>query len=188
MNVGARIFEIRRQKHLTIKDVSAMSGVSTSLISQVENNKANPSLFTLKSLAAALGVDMVEFFTSQADIRHSDSVVMRSMEEEISDPEFTEDYPGIHTFKLANGGYGKFYFSYKICEEGFCAPTEIEPNKFLDGHEFGYIIKGKLMVEFEDQTVVLNAGDSICYESSRPHRLRNFQNGTTEFLWMIIEN
>ena len=48
----------RIQLNLTQQELSELSGVSQQLISQIENNKATPSLLTVLKLTKALGLDL----------------------------------------------------------------------------------------------------------------------------------
>ena len=58
---GGRIRELRRKRDLTLQALTDEAGISVGFLSQVERDKATPSLGTLASLAAALGVDVDVF-------------------------------------------------------------------------------------------------------------------------------
>ncbi len=58
--IGANLKAIRKGKSMTQKGVAGMAGVNRSLLSQVENGKANIGLAKLCALAEALGVTMKE--------------------------------------------------------------------------------------------------------------------------------
>ncbi|HEY5439239.1 MAG TPA: cupin domain-containing protein, partial [Acidimicrobiales bacterium] len=55
------------------------------------------------------------------------------------------------------------------------------------GMECGYILKGTLTVNVGFDTHVLNTGDSISFDSSRPHRLHNSGNVTVEAIWVNLD-
>ncbi|HEX7346065.1 MAG TPA: helix-turn-helix transcriptional regulator [Candidatus Limnocylindrales bacterium] len=59
--VGARIRRRRVERALTLARVSELTGLNIGYLSQVENDKASPSLETLASLAAALDVPIAWF-------------------------------------------------------------------------------------------------------------------------------
>ena len=46
----------RERKHLSQKDLSELTGITQADISRIENGNANPSLRTLKRLAAGMGM------------------------------------------------------------------------------------------------------------------------------------
>ncbi|MGK2880477.1 MAG: helix-turn-helix domain-containing protein [Mycobacterium sp.] len=66
--LGRAIRGLRRDRGLTLTQLSETSGLSVPFLSQVENNRANPSLQSLASIAHALGCSMIDIITSaQAD-------------------------------------------------------------------------------------------------------------------------
>lgn len=62
MNVSTKLRNLRKENNLTLKELSAKSGISVSFISDIENRRRNPSIETLKTLATTLGVYVNEFF------------------------------------------------------------------------------------------------------------------------------
>jgi DNA-binding NtrC family response regulator len=60
--IGRRVRERRHASALTLKQLANRTGLSVSLISQIELGKSAASLSTLHKLAAALGVPMTYFF------------------------------------------------------------------------------------------------------------------------------
>ncbi len=62
VEVGKRIRERRHSRPLTLKQLANRTGLSVSLISQIELGKSAASMSTLHKLAAALGVKMTYFF------------------------------------------------------------------------------------------------------------------------------
>jgi DNA-binding NtrC family response regulator len=60
--IGARLRERRRGEQLTLKQLANRTGLSVSLISQIELGKSAASMSTLQKLATALQVRMTYFF------------------------------------------------------------------------------------------------------------------------------
>jgi len=59
--VGAQIRHRRRERGLTLSGVAQLTGLNVGYLSQVENDKASPSLETLAALADALDVPIAWF-------------------------------------------------------------------------------------------------------------------------------
>ncbi len=55
------------------------------------------------------------------------------------------------------------------------------------GSEYGFILSGTLEVTLGFETYRLTAGDSISFDSSRPHRLANVGDIPVEAIWMNLE-
>ncbi|MBU1741255.1 MAG: helix-turn-helix domain-containing protein [Proteobacteria bacterium] len=64
---GSKIKAFRTDRGLTLKQVADVAGCSTGYISQIEHEKVSPSIATLKRIAQALGVRIVDFFLDEAN-------------------------------------------------------------------------------------------------------------------------
>lgn len=62
MTVGEKIKEIRVNNKCSIMKVRELTGLSKSTISDIENNKSNPTTATLQKLASAFKCDISDFF------------------------------------------------------------------------------------------------------------------------------
>lgn len=56
MGIGERIKELRKEKGMTLKVLSAKINMSMSFLSDIENGKSNPSLKRCKEIAHGLNV------------------------------------------------------------------------------------------------------------------------------------
>lgn len=180
MSVGKCIMTARKSKNLTIKDVAAMSGISPSLISQIENDKGNPSLNTLNTLAQAIGVEVATFFNYET--HQFNNPVVRSSERSIMSKS-----NGLTNYQLTPGNIDRFCVYYNVLEPG--GSTIDFPEHHPDnatGHEFGYLLTGKLRVDIEDQVYILNPGDSICINATKRHSSTNIASVDCEMLWFMI--
>src|SRR5690348_13645829 len=66
LGIGARLADLRSQHRYSIRRLANEAGVSASLVSDVERGKVEPSISTLKRLAAALGTTLAFFFSEPA--------------------------------------------------------------------------------------------------------------------------
>ena len=62
IEIGNKVRNLRKQHKLTLKQLAGRTGLSVSLISQIELAKTSASVSTLHKLARALGIDLVYFF------------------------------------------------------------------------------------------------------------------------------
>ena len=62
LHIELLIKEIRKEKGITLEQLSKMTNVSTSHINDIENNKKEPSLSIAVMLAKALKVDITEIY------------------------------------------------------------------------------------------------------------------------------
>ena len=65
IDIGSKIKGIRKEKGISIAELSKKSGVSAGLISQVERNAVNPSVATLWKISKSLNVSIGYFFDEE---------------------------------------------------------------------------------------------------------------------------
>src|SRR5260370_41558370 len=67
--LGAKIRVIRREKDLSVLDLSNASNISAGMLSKIENGQISPSLSTLQSIANALNVPLSLLFAASEERR-----------------------------------------------------------------------------------------------------------------------
>ncbi len=55
-----------------------------------------------------------------------------------------------------------------------------------EGHEFNYVLEGRLRLKVGDQETILEPGDSAYYASRNPHAMQAVGDVTCKFLAMVI--
>jgi XRE family transcriptional regulator of biofilm formation len=64
--LGAKIYEIRKQRGYTLSDLAKKAGISKSYLSNIERNlNKNPSIQVLKNISNVLGVDLVSLIQNE---------------------------------------------------------------------------------------------------------------------------
>ena len=77
-------------------------------------------------------------------------------------------------------------FLYVVYEVGGASSREGTHMRHM-GREYGLVLSGRLRVTigFDDEHE-LGPGDSIAFESSRPHRLENAGSEPVEAIWFVV--
>lgn len=81
-HLGDKLRDFRQQRRLSLRELAARADVSASLLSQIENGKANPSVMVLHNIASALNVPLMYFFPSEQPALSRpmlDAAAMRSL-------------------------------------------------------------------------------------------------------------
>ena len=76
MNIGKRIKMLRKLKKMTSKQLADKSFISQSFLSDIENDKAKPSIDTLFSICNVLEISPAAFFSISVDVKEQ----LRSMD------------------------------------------------------------------------------------------------------------
>jgi len=171
LNLGNKIRNLRKQRALTLQEVSDLTGLSKPLLSQIENNIAAPPIATLIKISTALGVKISHFFR---DHDMEDRIVVVRKHERYSVKKL------FHSKNESNVGYKWESLAYPMVGkqmEPFI--VEIESAKEEDlvyndhkGEEFHFVMDGVVEFRSTEQIHLLKKGDSIYFDSSIPHALR----------------
>lgn len=71
-NIGTNLKFLRKKNNLTLRDLSSLSNVSISYLSDIENSRKSPSIKTLTKLANALKIEVTDFFDNDIGCSHDD--------------------------------------------------------------------------------------------------------------------
>lgn len=165
--LGSRLRELRLRKRLGLKELSSHTGLSPSLLSQIENGKLVPTLPTLARIAMVFDVGLEHFFTGR---RSEKMFVIVHAAERMRLPEApAEKEPSYFFENLAFPAVGKLGEAY-FAE----FPPRTKPGNphVHAGHEFVYVLRGALIIRHGGEDRMLSAGDSTYFDSSEPHSYR----------------
>jgi len=193
--IGALLRRARVKRSLSLRTLASEIGVSASLISQVETGKTQPSVSTLYALTNFLGLSMDDLLGNGPSARSSaistlpaspepwapiGSAVQRG-----SDNPRLEMDNGVSWERLAVDKGGVTEPLLVTYAPG--ASSSIEGKLMRhSGHEYAYILEGELTMKLEFDTVHLSAGDSLQFDSVRPHMYTNHGTVAARGVWHII--
>ncbi len=161
MNLGTRVRQIRELKGMTLRQLGEKSGLSTSLLSQVENSVTEPSINSLRAIARALNTQITEFFEDGSP----KGMVVRAEER----CKLRIPTSGL-TYELLTPSSSKIEFLTIRLEPGMVDRAQAMGH---EGDEAALVLEGQLDVWVGDDHFVLGPGDSIAFNSSLPHRIAN---------------
>jgi transcriptional regulator with XRE-family HTH domain len=177
LNMGTKIKQLRKAKGLSLQEVSKRVGLSSSLLSQIENDKVTPSIATLFKIANFLGKKTSFFLDNYTEERQVESPVVKKKERTILHSKNSRIRYELLNPKLSNA---KVEFLEVIVEKGCETGTYTH-----DGEEYGIVLEGKLEVILDGKKFAMVPGDSVAFECSRPHGFRNLYKGKTRVIWAI---
>jgi len=172
-SLGRRLKALRTEQGITLAQLGGMVGLSAGYLSQIERNKARPSLATLSSVAETLGVELRSFFEHPAPVW---KVVRKSRGEEFVEPNREVAYQLLSS----EGVRGKFQPYRVTCLPGMEIDTCAHP-----GEEFIFILEGQLEVSVGEEAFTLREGDSIHYQGGQDHGWRNDSPKECVVIWAL---
>ncbi len=171
--VGRRLRELRRSRDLSLAQVAAGTGISSSFLSLVEKGKSDITITRLMKLVHFFGTSVADLLPEHPSM--ADPIVVRAGERTLV------ELPGerIDVYLLAHEPRKAMMPTLNEYRQGGRMDEWAEH----DGEEFVYALDGALLLEFHDGTAVtLAAGDSAYYRATVPHRLRNVGSGRARFI------
>ena len=154
--VGPQIRRRRRERGLTLAAVAELTGLNIGYLSQVENDKASPSLETLTALAEALDVPIAWFLLDQ-------SVAPRVVR--ASERPKRAMRRGSGTMTQVDGGIARDLAIF----EGTMPPGHRTGFHEHPGDEHHIVLSGRVRMTQGESVVDASAGDYVLLDGTLPH-------------------
>lgn len=172
-HLGTKLQNLRQKKHISLRQLSAATGLSASYISAVERSLSKPSFTALLKLATALDSNAVallggDFVPNKLVVRESER---RPLDINLEGIEIQQLFQ-------AEGMLESLLF---ILEPGSHSG---ESYGHL-GEEFLFVLEGRLDLTLDEtEDYVLETGDAMTFASHRPHKYGNSTDHVTKVLWV----
>lgn len=173
---GKRVREIRKQKNYTLKDLAEKSGLSISLLSQIERGIVDPTVSTFWKICTSLDIPIHHFFQGIEEER----IVVRKNQRRMM--ELSDSNVRYHI--LSPNRVGKIEYLLVEIQPGDMSEAELVSHP---GEECGYILQGELKIILDQQEIHLFEGDSICFPSTTPHRYVNSGSQVSLSIWAMVQ-
>ncbi|MET4639279.1 cupin domain-containing protein [Mycetocola sp. 2940] len=189
-NIGARLREARLSQGLSLRSVAQTLGVSASLISQVETNKTQPSVATLYALVSHLGISIDDVLGMPSGVqRRENPPVARTDSAPIiqrgADNPVLEMENGVRWERLATSPESPADALLVTYQPGATSSVEGKLMRHA-GVEYAYLIEGELTLQLDFDTFVLKPGDSLHFDSIRPHLYSNRSDRIARGVWFVV--
>jgi transcriptional regulator with XRE-family HTH domain len=177
--LGARIRAYRTMRRMSLRSLAEFAGASASFISQLERGQTSASIGMLRRIAGCLGLTMADLFSEDAT---GDPQVLRHADR----PELPAG-PGVQKFLISRRPVQHVEIYSGRFEPG--ASTGDDPYTHGDAQEFLLVQAGRVTLWLggpeRPEQHQLDAGDSIEYRTSHPHRIVADDAAGAEVLWII---
>ena len=177
IEIANRIKELREVSDILPEDMASQLDISVDAYLKFENADADIPASMLLEIANIFKVDMSLLLTGEA--------------------------PRMNVFTVTREGKGvsverRSQYKYQALAEKFIhkkvepfvvtvAPKDEEPTLHSHpGQEFNYILEGSLKIYIHNNEIVLNAGDSIYFDSDYPHGMKALDDKPAKFVAVIL--
>ncbi len=186
--IGARLREERVKAGLSQRELARRLGLSPSLISQLESGLSKPSVGTLYAIVTELDLSLDRVIRGD-DYQgpepgepdgEAGSPMVRPGERQVIDLA-----SGVRWEELTASGEEGIDFLLATYEVGGSSTPDQSLMRH-HGREYGYVVTGRLGVQIGFQVFELEPGDSIAFDSTRPHRLYNRGDIPVQAIWFVV--
>ncbi|MFI5262084.1 MAG: helix-turn-helix domain-containing protein [Candidatus Limnocylindrales bacterium] len=153
--IGAQVRRLRRGRSLTLAQVAGRSGLNVGFLSQIENDKASPSLETLAALGEAIGVPITWFLLDTSPPPR----VVRAREQR------RRRVPGGSVALDVDGGAGRDLRIVRVT----IGPGQQTGLHAHAGDEHHLLLSGRMRAVQGDHVIDLGPGDYLLWDASVPH-------------------
>jgi transcriptional regulator with XRE-family HTH domain len=178
--IGAEVRRLRKSFDLTVSELGVASGISTGMLSKIENGSISPSLSTLSALAKTLNVPIAGLFRETGEQR---------------DCSFVKAGTGVrierrgtkagHMYDLLGYSLGG-----QVTVEPYLITLKADAEPYIDfrhaGVEFIYMLTGKVRYRHADRSYVLEPGDSLFFDAAGRHGPEELIKAPMTYLSIII--
>jgi len=164
-DIGQKLRQLRLRKKIALVDLGKHTGLSASMLSQLENGKLIPTLPTLARIALVFDVGL-EFFFNDKRPKRVFSVVRA--EERMRFPEQPDSpVPGYY-FEVLSFGTVERALSAYLAEFPSGESNDTRQHSH-DGAEFLHVVSGSVSIKYQSENHTLETGDSVYFDASEPH-------------------
>ncbi|CAM2165381.1 XRE family transcriptional regulator, regulator of sulfur utilization [Paraburkholderia sacchari] len=176
--VGEQIQRLRSERRMTLDELSRAAGVSKSMLSEIERDKANPTIAVAWRLTNALGVKLDSLFAAP---RAPDAITVAG----------PHDIPTLHGH---DAGYQlRVWGPIELAGHFEWYELTLKPGGALvsGAHEPGTrehltVLQGTIEVEAGSAHERLKTADTARYIADQPHAIRNVGKGEARALLIVI--
>jgi transcriptional regulator with XRE-family HTH domain len=164
-----RVRELRRQKGWSLDALSQASGVSRSMLSQVERNQANPTLAVTMRIAQAFDLSLGELVENP----NSSGLIQVIRADDTSYHYRSEPDCRIRTLSPLHLEKDVEFYEVELLAGG----SLVSSPHFEGTREFLTVQKGRIKVRSGEEAATLGKGDSCSYRADLPHAIENTGRG-----------
>lgn len=165
-NLGKRVKKLRADRGWSLEELANASGVSRSMLSEVEREKANPTLTVTFRIARAFGLTLQELIES-AEASASKIQVIRANDR--NQVYRSDKQCEIRTLSPLNLEKDVEFYEVSLKQGG---ALRSQPH-FEGTREFLTVEEGSVRIESDMDTDELTKGDSGTYRADVPHAIVN---------------
>jgi transcriptional regulator with XRE-family HTH domain len=173
--IAGNLKRIREEKKLSLEKAAGITGVSKSMLGQIERGESNPTINTIWKIASGLKVS----FTALVNSPQAETVIVHKTEVE----PLIEDNGKYRVYPVFPYEEGRRFEMYTVeIEKGGYYSTDTHGEKT---QEFITVTQGELTVLTDNKEYTIHKGDSITFRADKTHAYHNSGSVLTRLAMVI---
>lgn len=179
-DIGKNIKNLRSSLKLSLEELSIRSGISKGMISQIEQNKTNPTLLSVWKISNALSIPFQKIIDLESEIIFEPQPKQKTLTMSTPDGKCKMQFltPVHYIDKLE-------LYMLNFEKDGSLENFKGHPPRT---EEIFKVIKGKFKVQVQNRSAILKPGDSIRYSVDLEHHIYNISKGPAEAILVVKFN
>lgn len=174
-NFGQKLRKLRKEKGLTLVEVSQKTGVAQATLSRIETGTMIGTVESHEKIAEVLGVSLSELY-SGTDSRLDDvSHLSRD-----TDRKITPLGKNVQIELLTTDNYKKKITPFLMTIQPQSNSPEEQNERGVE--KFFYVIDGEIKIRLEEKECPLRAGESLYFDASLKHQVFNEKTAPAKIL------
>jgi transcriptional regulator with XRE-family HTH domain len=199
--LGQRIRAERLRRDMSLRALAREVGVSASMISQLENGKAQPSVSTLYAITSVLGMSVQDVFepvaSEDAGVVPRPTTVLAALQAprgarlgplvRPAERQLLTLDSGVTWERLGTLPGRQIDFLRVTYAPGGTSSSTGDLMRH-PGSEYGFLLTGELVLTLGFEEFTLRPGDAVSFDSTTPHRYRNDTTEPAVGVWYVVED
>lgn len=160
--IAANLRNIRDRRSLSLDQLSDLTGVSKSMLRQIETGRSSPTIATIWKIANGLRVSFTALLRKQ--------IVPAEVRSFRGQKPLTAESDHYRLFPLIPFEPQQSFETYYV---------EIDPGTVFSGephegnvYEYVFVTKGRFQITVEDKAFVVNENEFLQFQANRPHEYK----------------
>ncbi|OGV38663.1 MAG: hypothetical protein A2020_03830 [Lentisphaerae bacterium GWF2_45_14] len=167
IKLGMAIKAVRKEKEMTLKELSEKTGLTGGLLSKIENFRTVPSLPVLVNIASALETTPSQLLEGIGTLENKRWILSKSSENKSVEREESKGFFYKSLLEAATSGLNLQVLTLTVNPGGQRELVTTEGDQFI------YLLEGNIEFILEAENVNMAAGDLLFFDGTIPHVPRN---------------
>jgi len=198
LELGKRIRKERQQRQWTLEQFSEKSGLSKSFLSQIERGNTEPSITSLKKIAAQFGYSVVNLFPNGQGAEENWGYNDHQSGLPTNNDLYVKDVAVVRAAKRKRIALPGSNVVYDLLTPDMKRKLEVmymrvsqgkssgeEPMLDSPGEKLCIVMKGVLELCVGDELYRLEQGDTLYYPAHVPHSWKAIDGDSIEVIWIL---